>query len=142
MKSKTYGVSDLLNRLDVVAWIEFVVSVKELNTRLFEWPLSKKQSLDARQTFVWIVIRLLDERELLTLRLVKTTLDRVSLLQLFECEHKKFCVMLVRQWSKNGEYVACRTWFLTYGNGMGANLRLSKLANALLPCKLQRPPPH
>jgi hypothetical protein len=23
------------------------------------------------------------------------TLDRVSLLQLFECEHKKFCVMLI-----------------------------------------------
>jgi hypothetical protein len=23
------------------------------------------------------------------------TLDQVSLLQLFECEHKKFCVMLI-----------------------------------------------
>jgi hypothetical protein len=39
---------------------------------------------------VWIVIRLLDERELLTLRLVKTTLDRVSLLQLSSASTRSF----------------------------------------------------
>ena len=46
-------------------------------------------------TFVGIVISLLDQSKLLTLRLVKTTLDRVRFLQLLKSEHEKLRIVLV-----------------------------------------------
>jgi hypothetical protein len=43
-----------------------------------------------------VIVSLLDEGQLLTLRLVQTSLHRVSLLQLFKSEDKQLGIMLVR----------------------------------------------
>jgi hypothetical protein len=87
--SKAHSVRDLLNGFDVVAGNEFVVCVKELNPRFFERTLGQQQTLDTRKTlqaqsditnkqktkkkatFVWIIIRLFDEGQFFTLRLIQ-----------------------------------------------------------------------
>ena len=92
---RTYGIGDLLHGFDVVAWDELVVGVEELDTRLLERTLGEKQSLDTRQALVRVVIRLFNERQLLTLRLVEAALDRVCLLQLLEREDEELRVMLI-----------------------------------------------
>jgi len=47
-------------------------------------------------TFVWVVIRLLNECQFLTLRLIKAALDRVCrLFKLFNSQDKQFGVVLV-----------------------------------------------
>ena len=65
-----HRVCDLLHRLDVIAWDEFVICVKELDTAFFESALGEQQTFYPRETLVWIVIRLFDEREFFTLRLI------------------------------------------------------------------------
>ena len=90
-------VRDLLHRLDVVARDELLVRVEELDAGLLERALGEEEALDARQRLVRVVVRLLDEGELLSLRLVQTTLDAVRLLELLEREDEELRVVLVRQ---------------------------------------------
>jgi len=44
-----------------------------------------------------IVVRLLYESKLLSLRLIETAFDRISFLQLFKGQNQQLCVVLVRQ---------------------------------------------
>lgn len=92
-----YRVRNLLHWFDIITRDKLIISVKELDTTFFESTLSKQQAFDPGKTLVWIVVRLFNERELLTLRLVQTALDTISLFQLFQCQDKKLCVMLIRQ---------------------------------------------
>ena len=91
----TYSVGDLLNGLDVIARDELVVRVEELDAGLLERPLRQQETLDTGQTFVRVVVCLLDERELLTLRLVEPALHRIRLLQLLQREDKELRIVLV-----------------------------------------------
>mmetsp|Transcript_3094 Transcript_3094/g.10261 ORF Transcript_3094/g.10261 Transcript_3094/m.10261 type:complete len:228 (-) Transcript_3094:2744-3427(-) len=63
-------IRDLLQRLDLVHGNEVRVQVHELDANLLERPLRQQVSLDARQRLVRVIERLLDEPELLALRLV------------------------------------------------------------------------
>ena len=42
----TYSISDLLNRLDIVARNEFVIGIKELDARFRERSLGQQQAFD------------------------------------------------------------------------------------------------
>lgn len=90
-------VGDLLHRLDVVARDELVVGVEELDAGLLERALREQKTLDARKRLVRVVVGLLDQGELLALRLVQATLDAVRLLELLEGEDEELGVVLVRQ---------------------------------------------
>lgn len=90
-------VRDLLHGLDVVARDELLVRVEELDAGLLERALRQEEALDARQRLVRVVVRLLDEGELLALRLVEAALDAVRLLELLEREDEELRVVLVRQ---------------------------------------------
>lgn len=91
------SIRDLLDGLNVVDRDELVVSVEELDTSLLEGTLSKKQTLDTGQAVVRVVVRLLDQGQLFTLRLIETTLNTVGLLELLKGENKKLGVVLVGQ---------------------------------------------
>ena len=69
-KRTTYSIRDLLYRLDVVARNELVIRVEELDTRLLEGTLGEQETLDTRQTLVRVVVGLLNQCQLLTLRLI------------------------------------------------------------------------
>ena len=52
------GVGDLLQRLDLVDRENVRIHVHKLNLHLFKRPQRQQMPLDARQSLVWIVIRL------------------------------------------------------------------------------------
>ena len=112
-KRTTYSIRDLLHRLDVVARNKLVIGVEELNTRLLERALGEQETLDTRQTLVRVVIGLLNQCQLLTLRLIQATLDGVRFLQFLEGKDEEFGVVLVilgtaanaNQW----HYLECKT---------------------------------
>ena len=81
----------------------------ELDGHLFEGTLREQVALDARERLVRVVVGLLDQAELLALRLVEPRGGRVRLLEPLEREDEQLGVVLV------GER----------GKGMGANLLLS-----------------
>ena len=91
----TYSVGDLLHGLDVIARDELVVRVEELDAGLLERSLREQETLDTGQTFVRVVVCLLDQRELLTLRLVQPALHRIRLLQLLERENEELRIVLI-----------------------------------------------
>ena len=93
----THSIRNLLHRLDVVARNELVIRVEELDTRLLERALGEQETLDARQALVRVVVCLLNERQLLTLRLVQAALDGVRLLQLLKRQDEQLRVVLVVQ---------------------------------------------
>ena len=84
----TYGVRDLLHRLNVVARDELVIGVEELNACLLERALGEQETLDARQALVRVVVRLLDQCKLFALRLVETAFHRVRFFQLLQSENE------------------------------------------------------
>jgi hypothetical protein len=57
--------------------------------------LRQQQSLDSRQALVRVVVSLFDQGQFLSLRLIKTTLDTVCLLELFQCQYEQLGVVLV-----------------------------------------------
>ena len=61
------GVGDLLQRLDVIHGDEVTVQVHELDARFLEGALREQVTLDAGERLVWVVVRLLDQTELLAL---------------------------------------------------------------------------
>ena len=91
------GVGDLLERLDVVDGHEVRVEVHELDGHLLEGALREQVALDARERLVRVVVGLLDEAELLTLRLVEARRGRVALLEPLEREDEQLGVVLVRE---------------------------------------------
>lgn len=91
------GVGDLLDGLNVVARDELIVRVEELDSGLLERSLGEQQSFNSREALVRVVVGLLDERELLSLRGVESTLDRVGLLELLEGKDEQLGVVLVRE---------------------------------------------
>lgn len=72
-------------------------SERTLDAGLLERALGEQEAFDARERLVRVVVRLLDERELLALVLVEPALDAVRLLELLEREHEELCVVLVRE---------------------------------------------
>lgn len=90
-------VRNLLDGLDIVTRDELVVRVEKLDAGLLECPLGEEEPLDPGETLVWVIVSLLDEGELFPLRLVETSVYRVGLLELFEGEHEKLGVVLVRE---------------------------------------------
>jgi hypothetical protein len=95
----THSIRNLLDGLNIIARNELVIRVEELQTSLLKCPLCQEQTLDTRKTFVWIVISLFDQSQFFTLRLVQTTLDGISLLQLLESQYKQLRVVLIRKGS-------------------------------------------
>mmetsp|Transcript_3491 Transcript_3491/g.11579 ORF Transcript_3491/g.11579 Transcript_3491/m.11579 type:complete len:907 (-) Transcript_3491:778-3498(-) len=91
------GVGDLLERLDLVDGDEMRVEVHELHRHLLEGALRQQVALDARERLVRVVIGLLDEAELLALRLVEARGGRVRLLEPLEREDEQLGVVLVRE---------------------------------------------
>ena len=45
-------------------------------------------------TFVWVIVRLFDERELFTLVLIETTLNGISLFEFFQSQNQELGVVL------------------------------------------------
>ena len=99
------------------------------DARLLEGPLSEEQSFDARQALMWIIIRLFNQGQFFSLRRVETTLDTVRLLQFLQSKDKELCVVLVGEWPGNSLNFSMTSFGpkreRTYGNGIGANFRLS-----------------
>mmetsp|Transcript_33281 Transcript_33281/g.109100 ORF Transcript_33281/g.109100 Transcript_33281/m.109100 type:complete len:1053 (+) Transcript_33281:4096-7254(+) len=89
------GIGDLLKRLDLVARRQVRVHVLELNRDLLEGTLRQQVALDAAQSLMRIVVGLLDETQLLTLRLVQARLHGVLLLQPLEGQDEQLGVVLV-----------------------------------------------
>jgi len=89
------SIGDLLHRFDIVTRDEGVVGVEELDTRFLESSLSEEETLDTREGFVRVIVRLFDEGEFFSLRLIEASLDTVSFLELFESENEEFGVVLV-----------------------------------------------
>ena len=78
------------------------VEILKLDGDLLERSLREHVPLDTGQSLVRIVVRLLDERELLTLRLIETILHIVRLLQALQRENKQLGVVLVRErWKRD-----------------------------------------
>lgn len=125
------GVRDLLHRLDIVARDQFLVGVEELDSRFLKGSLSQQESFDPRKRFMRVVVRLFDERELFTLRLVESSLDRVGLLKLFESENEELRVVLVRKRGE-GDRVELARFEPVNGRGVdrysffGRNVRLRR----------------
>lgn len=85
------------------------VAAKELHSGLLECTLREQQTLDTGQTLVGVVVRLLDQGEFLTLRLVETAFDEVRLFQLLESEDEQLGIVLVRQQpGRNSEFETTR----------------------------------
>ena len=91
------AVGDLLQRLDLVHRDEVRVQVHELDVHLLERPLRQQVALDPAQRLVRVVVRLLDEPELLPLLLVQADGGGVLLLQALEREDEQLRVVLVAQ---------------------------------------------
>mmetsp|Transcript_14739 Transcript_14739/g.38930 ORF Transcript_14739/g.38930 Transcript_14739/m.38930 type:complete len:664 (+) Transcript_14739:435-2426(+) len=95
------GIGDLLKRLDLVARRQVRVHVLELDRDLLEGALCEQVAFDAAQSLMRIVVGLLDETQLLTLRLVQARLHGVLLLQPLQGQNEQFGVVLVvegREW--------------------------------------------
>jgi hypothetical protein len=73
------GIGDLFDRLNVVAWDQLVVGVEEFDSDLLECSLREQETLDSRETLVRIIVCLLDQGQLFSLRLVESTVNRVRL---------------------------------------------------------------
>lgn len=56
-----------------------------------------ERQVEKRLTLVRVVVRLLNQREFFTLRLVKSALDGIGFLQFLKGENQKFGVMFVVQ---------------------------------------------
>ena len=72
------GIRDLLQGLDVVHRHQVAVQVHELDARLLEGTLGEQVTLDTGQRLVRVVVRLLNQTQLLTLRLVEARLHTAS----------------------------------------------------------------
>ena len=91
------SIGDLLQRLDIVDRNQVRVHVHKLDLHLLERALREQVTLDAAERFVRVVVRLLHEPELLSLRLVESVLHRVRLLEPLERENQQLRVVLVRE---------------------------------------------
>ena len=72
---------DFFQWLDLVDGDQVRVEVHELDADLLEGPLRQQVPLHSRKSFVRVVVRLLDEPELLPLILIESRIDAVVLLQ-------------------------------------------------------------
>ena len=72
-------------------------NAQELDSRLLEGTLGEEETLDPRKTLVGVVVRLLNERELLTLRGIEATLNAVRLFELLKREDEELSVVLIRE---------------------------------------------
>lgn len=80
------------------------VEVHELNADFFERSVAEQMSLHSGESFVWIIISLLNKTELITLGLVESRLYTVGLLEALETEDKQLRIILViqrREWDVN-----------------------------------------
>lgn len=80
------------------------VEVHELNADFFERSVAEQMSLYSGESFVWIIISLLNKTELITLGLVESRLYTVGLLEALETEDKQLRIILViqrREWDVN-----------------------------------------
>mmetsp|Transcript_30637 Transcript_30637/g.99608 ORF Transcript_30637/g.99608 Transcript_30637/m.99608 type:complete len:435 (-) Transcript_30637:2259-3563(-) len=91
------GVGDFLERLNLVHGGDVRVKVHKLDAHLLEGSLREEVPLDARQRLVRVVVRLLDEAELLALLLIESHRRGEPLAQPLEREHEQLGVVLVRQ---------------------------------------------
>mmetsp|Transcript_889 Transcript_889/g.2132 ORF Transcript_889/g.2132 Transcript_889/m.2132 type:complete len:706 (-) Transcript_889:1206-3323(-) len=89
------SISDLLQRLNLVAWHQVRVHVLELDGHLLEGSLSEQVALDPAESLVGIVVGLLNKAQLLTLLLVQACLHRVLLLQPLQSQDEQLGVVLV-----------------------------------------------
>ncbi len=89
------GVSDLFERLNVVAGQEVTVHVHKLNVALFKGALRQEEALDATQRLVRVVVGLLDQAELLALVRIEARLDAVRLFQVLQGQDEQLCIVLV-----------------------------------------------
>ena len=90
-------VGDLLKRLNLVNRNEVRVEIHKLDANLLERALREQVSLDPRKRLVRVIERLLDQAQLLALRLVKSRRHRVILLEPLEREDEELPVVLVRE---------------------------------------------
>mmetsp|Transcript_13888 Transcript_13888/g.19297 ORF Transcript_13888/g.19297 Transcript_13888/m.19297 type:complete len:202 (-) Transcript_13888:339-944(-) len=96
------GISNLLKRLHIVDRSYVAVKVHKFNTDFLESSLSKQVSLNSAEGFVWVIVGLLDETELFSLRGVESALDAVCFLESFQGQDKQLGVVLVverREWN-------------------------------------------
>jgi len=78
------------------------VEVHELNPDLLEGTVAQQVPLNSRKRFVRVVVSLLNQPQLLSLRLVETGLDAVCLLEALEAENEDLCVVLiVQRWERD-----------------------------------------
>mmetsp|Transcript_10204 Transcript_10204/g.41240 ORF Transcript_10204/g.41240 Transcript_10204/m.41240 type:complete len:678 (+) Transcript_10204:3871-5904(+) len=91
------GIRDLLQRFNLIHGYEVRVEVHELDANLLERPLREEVSLDPRQRLVRVIESLLNQTELLALRLVETRRDGVVLLEPLQRQDEKLPVVLVGQ---------------------------------------------
>ena len=68
-------IRDLLQRLYFVDGDKVRVQIHELNAQFLEGTLSKQMALNARQSFVWVVVCLLDQPQFLTLSLIQSIIS-------------------------------------------------------------------
>lgn len=73
------------------------VACRSLPTHLFEGALGEQVTLDAAESFVRVVVCLLNQAQLLSLLLVETHRHRVQLLEALQSQHHQLGVMFVAQ---------------------------------------------
>ena len=65
------GICDLLDRLNVIHRDEVRVEVHELNADLFEGTMAEEVPLHSRESFMRVIISLLNQRKFISLRLIQ-----------------------------------------------------------------------
>eukprot|EP00398_MALV-I-01_sp_L67-1_P000203 gene202-gene343 len=96
------GVGNLFKRFDVVDWHKNVVEILELDGHFFERTLGQQVTLDTRQSFMRIIIRLFDKTKFFTLSLIQTSHNTITFLQTFQRKNQELGIMLVvERWERN-----------------------------------------
>ena len=100
------GVTNLLNGLNVVDWVDGAVVVIHVNLNLLERPLRQEETLDAFQCGTRAVIGLLNQRKFFTLALVEATLDRVGFAKSLSCSKPRIVARRTKptRFSRNPNY--------------------------------------
>ena len=74
------------------------IQVHELDAHFLERSVAEKMPLDSGKSLMWVIVCLLNQSELFSLRLIEARLDRIGLFQPFQAEHEQLGVILVVQW--------------------------------------------
>mmetsp|Transcript_6161 Transcript_6161/g.24641 ORF Transcript_6161/g.24641 Transcript_6161/m.24641 type:complete len:696 (-) Transcript_6161:121-2208(-) len=124
-------VGDLLERFDLVHGHQVAVHVHELQAHLLEGALREQVALDAAECLVRVVVRLLDEAQLLALVLVEANGEAVDLLEALERQNEQLGIVLVAE-RREGDRRELAALEPVHGGGVDGHRLLGRHVRAVL----------